>query len=413
MGNIRHLNLQFAALHDEIGEAADTPCPAPPFSSFCPSADSLDWPASKCNHKQKTCFLARIELVRLLRAWLILSAVLLPALPGCRSEDGIHQETVTHPDRQSLRLRVAILERGDTVWFIRLDGPEEQVAQHQAAFDGFVRSTEFTDKKDDPEPLKWRVPDGWKKAPPGPPGMGRYAAFRIDAKPKELEVKISKLSKEEFRLMENMHRWQKQMDVKLSDVAADNEQYLKDETIGDQKITWVDMNGLGVHNVSKPSDANAGLQKDFLGGLIDEKGKQPFKYTAPAGWKEVAPVKFAANTYEIGAGGATAKVSVSSLSGPMAGDLAENVKRWRGQVGLEPLPRAEVAQAGKRIQVGGFQSHYFDIENPKGPPAKNRILAVMVPVTRTNPWFVVMSGPSDLVGQNKNAFETFVESFKK
>src|SRR6516162_27808 len=105
-------------------------CPAPPYSGSCPPADCLDWPASSCNHKQQTRDLTRIERVRLLRATLILSAVLLPALPGCRQEDEIKQEIVTYEDREPINLRVAIVRAADFVWFFRLDGPESQVKEH-------------------------------------------------------------------------------------------------------------------------------------------------------------------------------------------------------------------------------------------------------------------------------------------
>lgn len=341
----------------------------------------------------------------------MLAIALLPAaLIGCRAEDEILQETVTHPDRENLRLRVAILERGDTVWFIRIDGPEAEIARHKTDIDAFVKSTEFSDKKGDPEPLRWKTPAGWKK---DPPTKGRYATYRIDAKPKELELKVSMLDKEKYRLMDNIHRWQKQMNINLSETAKEIEEFLTTDKIGNMEFTWVDMKGLGVHTVSKAPDARAGYHQDFLGGLVNENSDKPFKYSAPATWKEVDPGKFAANAYEFGPSGANAKVTVSNLSGKMAGNVAQNVNRWRGIVGLEPQSPKDVAKAAAAIKVDGIPSHYFDIDNPKGPPAKNRTLAIMVPIDRQNAWFIVMTGPRAIVADHKNEFEKFVETFNK
>jgi hypothetical protein len=53
------------------------------------------------------------------------------------------------------------------------------------------------------------------------------------------------------------------------------------------------------------------------------------------------------------------------------------------------------------------------ISNDKGPADKNRVLAVIVPINPRSAWSIVMTGPKELVEQNKKAFETFVESFKK
>src|SRR5262249_47739843 len=226
-------------------------------------------------------------------------------------------------------------------------------------------------------------------------------------------VKISNLPRKEFRMMENMHRWQKQMNVPLSEVAADNDQYLKEETVGNLAIRWVDIRGLGVHTVSKPADPHATSQDGFLGGLQGKKGKQPFTYTVPNGWNKADAGQFAVDAYEITAGGETARVTVTPLDGPRGRNVAENVNRWRIQVKLERLSAKDAEKETHPVDVGGIKSTYVDISNKDGPPAKNRILAVIVPVSPSTTWTVVMSGPNGLVEQNKKAFDAFVESFKK
>jgi hypothetical protein len=334
-----------------------------------------------------------------------LSAVLLPALAGCRQDDIIQQETVTHEEREPIRLRVAMLFHGDSVWFIRLDGPESQVKEQQATFDAFVKSTRFTDKKD--EPISWTEPKEWKK---DPPRDDRYASFRITAKPKELEVKVSPLSAKDFDLMKNMHRWQKHVNKPLSERPEDNEQYTTREKFGKLDITWVDMTGLGVHTVSKAPDPLAANKKDFLlANPMNEAGRIPFKYAVPEGWAKKPARKLALDVYEVAEGNRSAEVTLT----PLGGDPASNINRWRDQVGLKEAPPDAIAKSTKLIMVAGINSYYVDIANPQYDPAKNRILGVIVPFNRKTSWFIKMTGPVDVVGQQKNAFETFVQSFKK
>ena len=63
------------------------------------------------------------------------------------------------------------------------------------------------------------------------------------------------------------------------------------------------------------------------------------------------------------------------------------------------------------MRIADIKSDYVEIVNPRGPAAANHTLGVIIPMPETN-WVVKMWGPSNLVGQHKNAFETFVKSFK-
>jgi hypothetical protein len=344
--------------------------------------------------------------VRFLASKLFLPALLACAFTGCRPEEGILQETIRHEDRQEMRMRIAIVEHDDFVLFIRIDGPAALVAQHKDDFDTFVKSTRFPEKKE--EGIQWSEPKGWKK---DPPIKGRDATYRIDAKPKELEVKISRLPSKGYHLLPNMHRWQKQIDMPLSEDLADTKQFVKEDELGKRKLTWVDLKGLGVHVVTKPLDPKA-QQRDILSALqqADDQNDVPFTYKAPEGWKKAEAGKLAIDAYEVTAGGKSARITITPISGAM---ITPNVNRWREQVGLGPLAPKDIAKESKAIQVAGIKSTYVDIMNKKGPPAKNHIIAVIVPINPRSAWSIVISGPTELVEQNKKSFETFIESFKQ
>lgn len=343
--------------------------------------------------------------MRFLRACLPLFAGCLIAVVGCKPDEEISVTTVTHPGREPIRLKVAAVKHDDTIWFFRISGPTAEVAKHEAAFDEFVRSAKFADDKDKKEQsATWTEPKDWRKDPPG--GM-RYAAYRIAAEPKNLEVTVTRLPAGDDWLLTNMHRWQKQLNLPPAAKLAD----LKPGEVTEEKqITWIDLSGLGVHLVSKPPEPMAANVKKFqmpaLGKKAAPGAKVPFQYELPAGWAEAELTgQFMVKRFVVGK---EIQVTLTPLGG---GTLTENVNRWRKEVELPPVTEAAARGAAQTLRIADIKSDYVDIDNPGGPPAKNRTLGVIIPLEQTN-WVVKMWGPSNLVGQNKNALETFVKSFK-
>lgn len=331
---------------------------------------------------------------------------------GCKAEDEISKLEVSHPDRESIRLRVAILKRDATVWFFRLSGPEVLVQEHQGAFEALVASARFDDKKE--PPLTLTDPKGWTKDLAPPPGGLRVAGYRIDAKPKELEIAVTQMPAQDYDLMKNMHRWQKQVNLPPAEIMADLDPFLKRDKVGVQEVTWVNLLGRGVHTVSRPPEpmvANKGkfLPPNLLKGKAPAGGGEiPFKYTVPDGWLKKPARKFVLDVYEVADGAQAAEVTLSSAGG----SIALNINRWRvEQVGLPKLSDRLAEQSAELKIVAGINSYYVDVANPGGPKGI-RILAVIIPAGQSN-FFIKMTGPHDLVGKQKNAFETFVQSFKR
>jgi hypothetical protein len=333
------------------------------------------------------------------------------ALVGCekdRREEEIMVEEVTHPGRQPIRLRAACIKRDDVIWFFRILGPVDEVGKHVKEFDELVRSAKFEKQKDKKaEKIILVQPKDWRKDPAGPPGAIRQAGYRIDAKPKELEVTVIKLPAGEDWLISNVARWQKI----VNEPPVQDREALEKKITREGEIVWVDLTGLGVHTVSKPPEplaaANPKRMQFPLPGQHQPRGlKSAFKYEAPKDWQQTPVTKpFMADRYEIGD---DVQVSLTSVGG----SLVENVNRWRTEVGLPGnLNEAEAARLTEARMVAGLKAYYVDISNPAGPPEKNRSLAVTIPMDKTN-WFIKMWGPKDSVEKNKVAFDKFVESFK-
>ncbi len=363
--------------------------------------------------------------MRILRASLVLAIALLStSFVGCREEDVIHKETVTFPDRERLHKRVAVFVREDLVWFFLISGPEAEVKKHTPTFDAFVRSAKidlkFDEKKQEP-PVVWEEPKSWRKDHPTGSFL-RYAGFRIDAEPKELEVAITRMSAKGFSLLSNVNRWLKQCNVpQAEDEDKFDPRYVtvkRDESHDHKELIWVDVKGLAIHTVSKAPEPMAFKAKNVIPQLQLNKGgppagRSPFKYEAPAGWRkqELAPGKFAVDYYKAGDGANIVDVTLTPLGGG-GGSVGGNINRWLKEMKLKEFPdERDAAGLAKKMKVAGVSAHFVDLANPGGPAHFNRTLAVIVPLGDTS-WFIKMWGPHDAVGQNKNAFETFVKSFQ-
>ena len=351
-----------------------------------------------------------MPLVRQPRLCLALSALCLFALAGCRQEDEIAKETVEHADREKIRLRVALVERGDFVWVFRLSGPAALVNEHGKGLDEVVNSA----KPEGEKVLKWTDPAGWKKDHPTPE---RQAGYRMDIKPKGIEIAVTRFSMNNFSMMKNMHRWEGQVGLPLTETHEILDKQIERKKVGDLEVKWINLEGVGVHTVSKapePVAAHAKKQllpmppmKEPVGGGKGGGGQIPFKYTVPEGWAKRPAGQFVVEAYTV-----ADKISVTLT--PAGGDVDSNVNRWREQVGLPKLSARELSETIKELPIAGIKNHYVDLANPKGPaPAdKNRILGVIIPMGQES-WFVKMTGPHDLVGKHKAEFESFMKSFKK
>src|SRR5207244_2364326 len=119
-------------------------------------------------------------------------------------------------------------------------------------------------------------------------------------------IAVTRFPADKFKMMDNMHRWQKQVNVPLTESHEDLDKQVKREKVEGQEVKWVDLVGLGIHTASKPPEAVAANKKNFLppmpikgaaGGGAGGGGKVPFKYTVPDGWAKKAPGQFAAEAY--------------------------------------------------------------------------------------------------------------------
>jgi hypothetical protein len=333
-------------------------------------------------------------------------------LIGCQ-EEGIETHRVPRVEipevkvpEAKVRLLGAIIPHENDTWFVKLVGPLEPVGAEVKAFDTFLGSLRF---KDDPkEPISWTLPENWKTAEPKPL---TFATIHI-SKPgdeKPLDVTITQLGKDgdARSLAKNVNRWRvKDLGLPAVGPVALPKLVTKKEIGADKEgkpvqATLVDMEGPGGSGM--PPFANGDGPR-----APDENAK--LKYDTPKGWEAVStkgrviPTEAA---FAVRDGERAAEVTITIAGG----DLKTNVNRWRKQVGLADQSDAEMKKDLKTLTVAGDTAVYADLTAPGDEAGRKRILGVILNRKGTT-WFFKMTGPADLVGKNKDAFEKFVGSVK-
>jgi len=166
--------------------------------------------------------------------------------------------------------------------------------------------------------------------------------------------------------------------------------------------------------------ACAACQKDPIEVRVFPKEDQPaaemtasarpsgLRWTAPAGWKEIAGSGMRVATFELPKADGKAEVTVVALPGDVGGELA-NVNRWRGQLALPPIAQADLppARASVKTRLGALFVYDFTGTGEK----KTRLVAGMIQVSGTM-WFFKLMGDEKAVAAAKPAFLKLLEGLK-
>jgi hypothetical protein len=137
-------------------------------------------------------------------------------------------------------------------------------------------------------------------------------------------------------------------------------------------------------------------------------------YTTPDGWTLEPARPMRALSFKIDAAGQSGEMIVTRLSANGFGDMLDNINRWRSQVGLEPVASAPPPED---MTIGGRRVAVYDFAGP-GASASNAAVAgakrIRVGTIMNGPdaWFFKLQGSTELVEQQKPAFEKFISSVK-
>lgn len=90
------------------------------------------------------------------------------------------------------------------------------------------------------------------------------------------------------------------------------------------------------------------------------------------------------------------------------GDLAGNVNRWRGQIGLPPLQESAIMDSLTEVETGLGKGYIVSLANPETPD--NALLAAIVPRPKGTSVFVKLPGKIADLTAITPAFTEFTRS---
>jgi len=115
-------------------------------------------------------------------------------------------------------------------------------------------------------------------------------------------------------------------------------------------------------------------------------------------------------SFHIGAADKRVDVVVSQLAAIAGGGFVENVNRWRGQVGLQPIKQGD-PQPSQPMKIAGSDATLFDFVGPGPAATAKRKIVAWVP--RGNEWwFFTISGTDQQVAQQQVNFNVFLKSLQ-
>jgi hypothetical protein len=138
----------------------------------------------------------------------------------------------------------------------------------------------------------------------------------------------------------------------------------------------------------------------------NDSGAPRIQWKTPEGWTEVPPssMRYASFSASVEDGG---KIDISVVTFPGdGGSDADNVNRWRGQIGLAPIDASAVTAQVAPLKTGDTTFSTTDIAGDK-----TRTIAAW---TRRDGrvWFFKATGPNASVGKEKPNFVKFIESVR-
>ncbi len=145
----------------------------------------------------------------------------------------------------------------------------------------------------------------------------------------------------------------------------------------------------------------------------DSHGTPGLSFTTPDGWTQKTGAAMRDLDFSFGPNG-EGECYLARLPGA-GGGLAANVNRWRKQMGVDPLTDEQI-QALPTRSLFGQPARFIEAEGSFSPGmgstetfAGYRLMGLIL-ASDDGAVFVKMTGPGDLVEQNKAAFEQFISS---
>jgi len=316
----------------------------------------------------------------------------------------------------------AMVPVGNHLWVFELAGPPDRLERHADDFLDFVQSLQLTKRP------PWEVPDGWDMVT----RRGAIAAFRVGGAEENLEVIVSQHEipndiYTSLMLIRVLNSWRHEFSQEL--IHPDE---LPEHTVcfhlDDMQVLAVNLAGkrtaserpvMGMPPGHPPvASGDSGAPDDETPGASDDAPpSQRFTYTVPEGWAPGQRVVSRGGititreaAFTVADGDQKVEITVTVLP-PFGAELARNVNRWRGQVGLELLESAEVAASAEKVAVGDLTGNYVELIGPERDAGATAIFGAIV-THGENAWVIKLSGNGDLAKRERDNLRAFLKSIQ-
>src|SRR6185437_3960917 len=176
------------------------------------------------------------------------------------------------------RLLGAIIPHARQTWFVKLVGPEKEIAAKASEFDAFLASIHFsaaaapsapsTASNAAPPGIEWKVPSDWTAEGGNGPLLARF-----ETAGGAIEIKVSTFATGNFgSLTDNLNRWHGE--VGLPDVTAAEARDVAPTILGQRAWT--------IYDFSSPASAGANAKRVIVGQTEEQGQTYFFKMLGPA-----------------------------------------------------------------------------------------------------------------------------------
>ncbi len=335
------------------------------------------------------------------------------ARPAARSTGDAESNSASSSDQTAIagRMLAAMVPHEKRVWFFKLLGPDEEVAEQVDAFHELLASISF-----DADRPSWKLPENWKEQA----GSGmRFAT--LNAGQPGLDVSVISLPAPQD-VLENVNRWQNQLQSPAfsKDQLAEASDQIQ---IDGEVATVVNLSGTlapggggppmmrGAGPFASGPSPGAGPFATNRPPTSAASGASPpvsnpgFEYTVPESWAPGRSGGIRKLAFVTDEDGEETELTVTTLGKAGAGVLP-NVNRWRGQIGLEPIASAGLEDLTSEIDFSGNRATLIELRG------KEKSMRVVMAERGNVVWFFKMMGSTDAITRQEKNFMEFIQSVK-
>ncbi|MEM7452801.1 MAG: hypothetical protein AAF456_00470 [Planctomycetota bacterium] len=287
------------------------------------------------------------------------------------------------------RMVVAITERGDDVWFFKIQGAADQVAETEPVWREFFGTLAFENN----EPV-WTLPDGWSA---DTEAQDRFATIAMNDAEPPLEMAVTVFAMRFAPLM-NVNRWRGQI---MLPPLPELESELP--TIPGSGFDFVLFDETGEMNDPTGAPVVSGESVEA------SQPEQQITFDIPDGWEaEESSMSFIRTRLARKDGEREVKITVSEMSTQNGWD--DVVGQWSSQAGFTALDEDGVAERVSEVAIAGEAVRQIRLVSDDEEVVTG-VIGAMLNRGDIN-WFFKLHGEKQLVVESEEDFAVFLASFK-